>query len=364
MLLLMLRSLVFAVSVAGYLMLLNKKFSVIMEFAPAVYCSSCVSLLYVAGLLNILPEMAAAITIGGVLCAVWGARAKLRFPGRTWCIIGCFGLVSLYFAYLLLGVQFTNTDNFTHWGLAIREMLLLDRMPNFTDEVILFQAYPMGTALWGYYVCRVVGLGDTCFAFVQQLMQLCFLLPLFAWITRKKWYLIFLPVSYALYAMCSNIAVSDLLVDSLLAIAAVALFAIGAYYRDRKETAVWCAMPMLVLLLQIKNSGVFFFAAYLVYILISWRGELGARKSLRNQFLVLNGLIPAASLVLWNKHVKYVFPNGDDSLHAMSASYFESVFGEKTLDEICRIFADVWASAASPKPLRLPCCFCLPLPLP
>lgn len=347
MLMLLLRSLVFALSTAGYMILLNKKFRVKIEFAPALYCAGCSSLLFFAGILNYMPEMTAVIAAGGLGCLIWGIKQKVRFPARDWLTVGIFGVVLMYFAYLLLGVQFTNIDNFTHWGMVVREMLLLDRMPNFADDLIWFQAYPLGSSLWIYYVCRLVGLGDTCFSFVQQIMQLSFLLPVFVWLTRKKWPLALLPLGYCLYALCANISVSDLLVDSMLPMAATALFCMAIYYRDEKEKAVYCGAPMLFFLLQLKNSGIFFVILYLVWIAVQWKTDMVSQKPLRTKFILWNVLVPFAGLSVWHKHVKLVFHNGDMSTHAMSGASFKSVFAEKSMQDVKSIFGHILKEATS-----------------
>lgn len=349
MLMLLLRGLVFALSTAGYLMLLNKRFRVNLAFAPALYCTGCSCLMFLAGILNYMPEMTAVIAVGGLGCFVWGLKQKFRFPVRDWLTMGAFGVVLMYFAYLLLGVQFTNIDNFTHWGMVVREMLLADRMPNFDDALIWFQAYPLGSSLWIYYVCRLVGLGDTCFSFVQQIMQLSFLLPVFVWLSRKKWYLAVIPLGYSLYALCANISVSDLLVDSMLPMAAAALFCMAIYYRDEKEKAVFCGVPMLFFLLQLKNSGIFFVVLYLLWIVFQWKQDLISRKSLRNQFLLWNVLVPFAGMSVWHKHVKLVFHNGEMSTHAMSGASFKTVFAEKSMEDVKLIFQHIWKEATSVK---------------
>lgn len=347
MIMLMLRILLFAASAAGWLVVLNKKYDVAAEFAPAIYCSGCSGVLFFAGIWNLLPEAAAAITIGGLLCAAWAVWKKVRLSRRTWWVAAGFGAALLYFAWLHCGEQFTETDSFTHWALIIRELLVLDRMPNFSDGVILFQAYPMGSALWVYYVCRVAGWGESFFLFAQQIMLLSFILPIFAWVTKEKWHMAVLAVGYSVFALCANIPVNELMVDSLMPMAAVALFCIGSCYREEK--ALWCAMPLLVFLMQVKNSGVFFAAAILACFLVFRGRELLARRSLGYRFLTLDVLVPFASFLLWQKHVDLVFPFGDESLHAMSTANFANTVSEKTAEDIRQICLNIWTSATSLK---------------
>lgn len=342
-----LRGLIFTASVAGWLMLLNKKYGIAMEFAPAVYCSGCSSLLFFAGLWNVLPEVAAVITLAGGLGLLWGLHKRLCFSKRSWIVLGCFGAVLLYAVWLLFGVMFVDTDNFSHWGLVIRELLLLDRLPNFADPVIEFQSYPLGSSLWSYYVCQGTGLGEDCFLLMQQVMQLSLILPVFAWMTKKNRALIFLPIGYGLYALCANVSVDQLQVDTLLGVTAAALFAVGVYYREEKQKAIWCALPLLVLQVQIKNSGIFFAAAFMLYFGFLWRKELFDRKNLGKTFLLLDVFVPLFSFLLWNRHVKYAFEAAEETIHAMSAANFAAVAGDKTGADIRAILAEVIRHATS-----------------
>lgn len=255
----------------------------------------------------------------------------------------------LWFAYLLLGTKGTHYDNFSHWMLVVREILKDDRMPTSANELMIFSAYPLGSALWIYYVCRVVGLGESLYLFANQIMALSLLLPTAAWVTRKKWANAILAAGYVLYALTVNNTITDLLVDTMLATAAVALFAVGIYYEKDLKRAVLCAAPMLVFLTQLKNSGIFFVALYLVWFGFLHRKELRSDRSMGKKFLGWNVLLPLGSLLIWQKHVKLVYTDGMLTLHAMSFGNYKNNLGERSFSYIRGLLSNVFTTGLSSK---------------
>lgn len=253
----------------------------------------------------------------------------------------------LWFAYLLLGTKGTHYDNFSHWMLVVRELLKDNRMPTSANELIEYSAYPLGSALWIYYVCRVVGLGESLYLFANQIMALSLLLPAAAWVTRKKWANAILAAGYVLYALTADIAITELLVDTMLATAAVALFAVGIYYEKDLKRAVLCAAPMLVFLIQLKNSGIFFVALYLVWFGFLHRKELRSDRSMGKKFLGWNVLLPLGSLLIWQKHVKLVFDNGMITRHAMSMMNYKSKLETRSAAYIGGLFSNVFRTGLS-----------------
>lgn len=153
-------ALIFAISTAGFFLFLHRRLAVPMEFVPAIYCVSCVCFLFFAGILNLLPEMTWCLAGAGVILFLRLWRGIGKLSKRSWIVLTCYALALVYGAYLLVKVPLSHYDDFSHWGLVIREMLKDDRFPNFSNTLIEFQAYPLGSALWVYYVCRLTGGGE------------------------------------------------------------------------------------------------------------------------------------------------------------------------------------------------------------
>lgn len=53
------------------------------------------------------------------------------------------------------GRMYLNWDEFSHWGLVVKNMVFFDRFGNYSDSTVMFRGYPPATALWQYFVCKV-----------------------------------------------------------------------------------------------------------------------------------------------------------------------------------------------------------------
>ncbi len=51
----------------------------------------------------------------------------------------------------------TQWDEFSHWGLAVKNMFHFDAFYNHPDAVISFPAYPPASALFQYFTCKIMG---------------------------------------------------------------------------------------------------------------------------------------------------------------------------------------------------------------
>ena len=324
----------FLLSAAGYILLLNRRYRIAVEFAPALYCSICVCVLLAAGILNFLLEATVAFTAVGMICFGIYAKQIPKLSRREWGILAIFGGVVLYLLALLGKTYLTNYDVYSHWGVVVRQMLLNDRVPNVSDKVVNFKSYSLGSSLWIYYFCRVNCFGDGMFAFAQQVMQVSFLLPVLAWVKKENRYMAFLPAVYFLYGMVCNVSVNNLQVDSLMPILAAAVFAVAAYYRCAPRKAILCAAPLLVTLLQVKSSAVFFAGVYWLWALWYWRGAWKENKPLAASFAIGNVGIPLAGMAVWMRHVSLVFGDDITNKHAVNLENYTYTFQEKTAQDI------------------------------
>ena len=330
------RMLLLLISFCGYILLLNEKWNIPVEFSPAIICSSIVSILFCAGILNCFELVTFLVWLGGIF---FFARLIIKFRAnqarmRNGIIILIWLALLGYFAIFLRGSHFIRYDNFSHWATVIKNMLLTNRMPNFQDELIMFQAYPLGGPLFIYYICKVIGSSDACYLFGQIMLTLNFLLPLVVYI-RKKNLLTLIVLPFAVYSLIVNDSIYDLLVDSVMPLAGVALFCMIAYQEKYTDKIFWCTMPVCIFLVNVKNSGIFFLLVCWCYFLIRYRKQWS--RAAFTKFLLLDVAAPLGSIFLWKRHLSMVFVSGDTSKHAMSIANFQNVFAEKTSDDILKI---------------------------
>lgn len=321
-------------SMTGYFLFLSKNEKLHFAFAPAATCAMISGLMFVAGLLNFLPEMALLIFIGGYLLFVLQIKNKCRPEKRKLLMYFIFLFVLIYFSWLVKGAHFLRYDNFSHWATVVKNTLLTNRMPNFNDPLIMFQAYPMGSTLFIYYICKIIGITDACIIWAQTYMNISFVFCMAAFIRRKNWYCSLLVVLFGIYSFCANIKIYDLCVDTLLPLAAVATASIILFYRNSPRKAVFWSSIFFVLLMNIKNSGIFFYFICFCELMFFTRNYIKKHKL---EFIYASIGIPCLTSFFWKKHVALVFPAGASSKHAMSMDYYKTIVFAKSKEDILEI---------------------------
>lgn len=327
---------------------------------PSLTIAVQVTVLFFAGLLNLLPEAVWGLYLlgfGGLLCQCISYKKSSRRgtqlflaeylkPGYVVLLV-VLGAATLY----VRGKVFTHYDNFSHWALVVQQMLMKDRFPNFRDTLIIFQEYPLGSASYIYFFAKLVGTEEPIQMLAQIYMISAALLPLFTFVTKNKIFSSVGMLSFFYFAFVYNTFITELLVDTLLPVVGSCglLFAVLYCKKGCGKATLWCSAFYMVQVIQIKNSGIFF--ALLILFVILYRAEKG-----RNLFRCAPSLLfPFLSLLLWQKHCKYVFPDAAASRHAMTAENYLSTFSSKSTADLLKIcssflkfaisWKDIWIAA-------------------
>ena len=129
-------------------------------FAPVVAISGIGLFLFAGALAGKLPLFAdlalAAGLVGSGCFAGCLLRKKTAFPG--WTLPGvCIGALAVIFCLLTLRLKLTHYDNFSHWALIVKYLLLVEKLPGAESTMIPFRDYPPGVSLIIYYICRYAG---------------------------------------------------------------------------------------------------------------------------------------------------------------------------------------------------------------
>lgn len=315
----------------GYIQHLRK--TVRLEFCIGLLFSGIGSILFLAGILNLLVEATWVIWLGGLVLT--GLSIKKKESPVKVMSLGIFFFLGLagYFLLLLYGSEFTHYDNFSHWALAARIVTHQGRFPNYSDTLIEFTSYPLGSASFIFYITETLGSSVEWVQMFAQAILLCgMLVSLFAFARNPVQALV--TAIFSVFLLCGNTAFTDLLVDSLLPIVALSAFAMCIYYGQELRRMLWLVIPYAVFLVSIKNSGIIFVVILYGYLWITLRREIPSAKP----WLMLLSA-PALTLLLWQKYVKAMFYQGMMGKHSMSLSYLRSTFQNKTLAEIQDISA-------------------------
>ena len=219
----------------GLAQFLSYRLKIKSEFLPVTVLTGVGVIMFLAGLLNMMPEAVTLLTLfsfGSVGYIFLRERSlkNIFSPGLFFFLLG-----AAYLAYFLRGLQLEYYDDFSHWGLIVKEMLLTDRLPNFSSKMITFQAYPPGTAVVLYFTGKILGNTESVMLFGQGLFYLSCITPLFALIRKKQYLSWLLIVPATLYFLTGNLGVVALSVDTLLSLLGLAGTAILVYlYREKR----------------------------------------------------------------------------------------------------------------------------------
>lgn len=326
----------------GYFSWLHRRTRVDFAFVPGIAFSAATVLVFLAGILNVLPLAVVAIVVGGcvLLALEWRAhrrelKAVLKEPA-LWVLAG----VTAYMAWFVRGQRFIHYDNFSHWALVVRVMLDENRFPTFEDPVVVFQSYPLGSASFIYLVTKVLSSSESCMMLAQGVLTLGFVLALMGVSRRHRVISAVLTVGTFAALLAYNIPLDSLLVDSLLAAMGGYLLLFVVVHRARLKELLVPFGAVLCAVTVVKNSGLFFVLVAVLVAVVAVRragGRLGWR-------FWAAAATPFAITYIWNRHVALVFDQGLEAKHSMSPGHLASVFKDKTPQDVASIirhYADV-----------------------
>ena len=303
-------------SLWGYCFVLCRKGGVPFWCAPLV-CASGISLALFGGALSgRLADMSGLVLAGGLLCFLYFSacawRGKIRLPGwRAEAV--CIGAGMEVFALLSLRLRLTHYDNFSHWALLVKYLLLTEELPQAGDALLAFRDYPPGMSLFLFYVCRYAGHSQGMMLLAQNSVILSCFLAMFGIVKERRRFLLysFLGMGCAMLSYLNlTIRINNLLVDFLLPL--LVLASVACAYREMDNRRL-CAVqiPLLGFTGIVKGTGLFFAGVAGVYVV--WRlfqnargtgGKRGRRMAvcLPAALLMLAGA--AAPALLWQRHVE------------------------------------------------------------
>lgn len=359
MLLTLLRLLAFAVSTMGYVALARIYWKIPPRASYIFVLSGMACLEYLAGLVGLLPVAAVILFFGGLFAltlVILQKKFRIAFNRSSLNALNLAffaGLVALVAS--LIDTKFIHYDNFSHWAVVVKNMLITNRFPDAASAIIDFKSYPLGSSSFLYYFCSIVG-GDQGVMLIGQILLLfaCFY-AMFGVIRDTKRFLLIGLLGLCCSTMAYfniSIRVNNLLVDFLLPALALAAVAIVAAEQTRFSAACLTALPVLALLVIVKSTGVFFAAlcyAFLIQRAIHLRGEDRAGSAFVRPALAVV-LLSLVTLVLWNVHTARAFA-GDASKFSYDLQNLSAISIEKTPEQIRSISALFLKSAASPDSL-------------
>ena len=338
----LIKSIFLLISFFGFYMKMKKKLEIKEELIPIILFSFIIIIEFLAGILNCMKLVEIIIVLlGVVLCVkeVFFMIIKKEKPTFSFNLL-IFSLFFIWFSYLLKGRILTHYDNFSHWAMIIREMLITDKLPNFQSELIMFKSYPPGTACFVYFMCKFLGNSESKMLFAQSILILSGIYTLFSFCdkNRKMNYLFIIPT--CIYLIIGNIFIDQLLVDTVLPVLGIATFVIIFQYKDDSKKGIFYSIPVLSALILVKNSGIFFIIVDVMVWFYFYIKNNGFKSIFSTKYIVIV-LLPILLQCVFNWHIDLVFENANSSKHSMSLYNYAVNFKNKESSDIKQISANM-----------------------
>lgn len=300
----------FWISTIGYCLYAKYKFKIKSELLLAFVFSIITLTIFILGLLNILKLGSYLILFIGIILFIFNVKKhgieiikKLKILNLNIIIIA---LLMLYVTIVFSKLHLLHYDNFTHWGLIIKNMLIYNRLPNFENALIEFKGYQPGTACFIYYFTQFFGLKEGMMIVAQNYLFIAFISSILVFAKGKYKNLFrFLCVFVIIFSSIANILPYDLLVDSVLSVIFIFAFVIIYEYKDNLKKLFYALLIISLFLCLVKNTGyVFTFMLCIIYLLIGVKN-----KKIKQGFMgaLIIGLSSLALLYIWMAHVRYVY---------------------------------------------------------
>ena len=257
--------------------------------SSALHASSAIiAMLYLGAIANQLLPVTLLLFVCGSLLAAHESWKLIRQKGRLPVPLGIFVILCTLFAVLHHNNTFYLYDEFSHWGIYLKEMLATNALWG-SDSSAMVLRYPPGAPLWQYFFLRFTGFTEGNAYLAQFCLLMLPLLVLWQGIRWNQPYWLIATLALVAFAV-SNFGhgFANLYVDHLLS----AWFAgtIFNFMRDLKDRTprqlLMYALPVATLVL-IKDAGLYFALAAIgiMGLLLFWHvafrtGEKNVRPAL------------------------------------------------------------------------------------
>ncbi|MDD7132045.1 MAG: hypothetical protein PUH84_02885 [Firmicutes bacterium] len=335
---------IFWISTIGYVFILKDKTKLTKELLlPMTFTLIGISM-FISGILNLMKEISIVICLVGVLLTLYYGLKKKKFNQIFLNIknrkinINIFLVICLLIYISIIGthMHLLHYDNFSHWGLIVKNMFLSDALPNFQNTALEFLDYQPGSACFIYYIGFLAGKSEGTMIVAQNYLIITYFLSILIFVkdnTKKSNIIRFLILSVLLFTMFVNVRFNDLLVDTLIAVMSIYSIVLLYYFKDNLKRAYIYTLPISIYLFLVKNTGIVLVGINCLILFI-----LGYKnKNIKKGFVyaILTGIITLAFFYIWSKHVTYVYGNyALSAKHSMSAHNIVGSLREKGMENI------------------------------
>lgn len=309
----MIKGVMFLASMWGWLFIVYRKGKIPILFVPVV-TSVGISLFLYAGALTGMLNPSSWLVVGAGLLGFGFfiknvAEKNVSFPAPTLFSV-CFGSGILIFTVLTLGFRFEHYDNFSHWAMTVKSMLITDQLPDAGNQLVTFKNYPPGCAVFIYYVCKFLGNAQGVMLLAQNSILFSCFLAVFGIIKEKQRFLLysFLGMGCSLLSYLNlTIRINNLLVDFLLPLLAMAAIAFVYQSRDSLWKTSLCTTLILGFTCIVKNTGIVFAGFVLAYYIWNIGKKKGIAAWIKAVTVCMTVCLALIPYVVWNLYVRCRF---------------------------------------------------------
>lgn len=303
----------FLASMWGWLFIVYRKGKIPILFVPVVTAVGISLFLYAGALTGMLNPSSWLVVGAGLLGFSFFiknvAEKNVSFPAPTLFSV-CFGSGILIFTVLTLGFRFEHYDNFSHWAMIVKSMLITDQLPDAGNQLVTFKNYPPGCAVFIYYVCKFLGNAQGVMLLAQNSILFSCFLAVFGIIKEKQRFLLysFLGMGCSLLSYLNlTIRINNLLVDFLLPLLAMAAIAFVYQSRDSLWKTSLCTALILGFTCIVKNTGIVFAGFVLAYYIWNIGKKKGIAAWIKAVTVCMTVCLALIPYVVWNLYVRCRF---------------------------------------------------------
>lgn len=283
----------------GYHLTLNRKYDVRWEFIPSLFIVLYSLVLYFFGLYqNLYLGTILFLGLGSTLLVLQiyglksirvvkvGALLRDNIASLVFVVI-----LSGYVIYTSFDGLLTHYDDFSHWGLAVKNFYFDRRLPH-AGSVLHFVNYPPMSALSIYSFLQWLPYREDTLLLIRGLILIAFLLP-FVSITKKQGHvvqalnMILILSMFGLFPrVCEN-----LLVDYNLALVAALGIRFHSAHNKKNQIIILLFLSIFIYLVLVKDSGKFFAIYSIVLLYLAFPSVKRLKLRMVELFAVLAAIL-------------------------------------------------------------------------
>lgn len=320
------RALLMLLSFVGLCAGVRTRLKVNRFIAPyAVACGAIVALM-LGGMLRILQPVFWALYALGFTGLIYSYIIRREKPEY-----GLIALLAVFAAFLVWRFyfcKFYGNDDISHWSLVTRHLLKYHAFPDKNTSYVFFQSYPLGAPVFVYYICRTIGSSEGLYMVAFNFLLGLMFLPVFSLISPKNRRCRLVAAACFVFLFHYFRNMTSLQVDITLPFMGIGTIAVIAHHRRDFRRALALALPGIIAVVYVKNSGMFF--ACMSVLCLLWTAK---RSGVPARRLWVTGLACTAGFIgaylLWVAHIRLSYPAALETKHAVSLTAYAAEIASK-----------------------------------